>query len=75
MNRTPYQVIREKGIANIAERVGLRAESVRMWGHRQSIPRTVWPELTRHFPDLTTEALLAVERAGLEERRARNEAA
>jgi hypothetical protein len=64
MNQTPAQVIEGKGVEAIAEALKKRAGTVRMWKHRNVLPRSIWPELTQAFPDLTIQTLQEVEAAG-----------
>lgn len=63
MKQTPAQLIEQKGAALIAERLGMNVVAVRMWKSRNRIPRSAWPELAQHFPELTQDVLRAVEKA------------
>jgi hypothetical protein len=63
-------IIDEKGgPAVFAELVGKSAGAVRVWKHRNQIPRDSWPEIIKAFPDITLDRLCASEpdlaRAGL----------
>ena len=49
--------------AEVAARIGVDAVVVRMWKHRNKVPRTVWPELLQAYPTLTMGALLKSEQA------------
>lgn len=51
------------GAAKVAREIGISAGAVRQWKFKGRIPRTAWPELTRVFPDVTTDRLLEIERA------------
>lgn len=65
MSKSPAEVIAEKGHATIADRLGMKPETVRMWRFRNRIPRSVWPELAGAFPDLDLATLREIEtRAG-----------
>lgn len=62
MERTPAEVIKEIGVAVLAERLGKEPRTVEMWRFRNRLPRALWPEIMREFPQLTYEALLALEK-------------
>jgi hypothetical protein len=56
------QLIDEKGgPAVFAAAIGKEPGAVRMMKHRGSLPRSVWPEIQRAFPDVTLEVLLKTE--------------
>lgn len=63
MTKSAADVIEEKGVGPIAEATKAEHVTVRMWKHRNRIPRSVWPELVEAFPDLTLEKLKATEAA------------
>lgn len=64
MTHTAAQIIDSKGgsIA-VAAALGVKPARVRMWKLRQSLPRSVWPELMEAFPDLTMDDLRRAEAA------------
>lgn len=64
MEQSPSELIADKGAQAIAEALKVDIGTVRVWKHRDRIPRTVWPELVGAFPDLTVEELLAMEARG-----------
>lgn len=49
------------GPAVVASAINEKPGAVRTWKHRNQIPRRVWPEMLAAFPDLTMDALKAVE--------------
>ena len=49
------------GAAAFALRVGRSAGAVRLWKHRNLIPRDAWPEIIQAFPEVTMERLLGSE--------------
>lgn len=65
MDRTPAKFIEDMGDATaMAKAIGTDAARVRMWKHRNRIPRHVWPELQEAYPDVTVDVLKAIEAAG-----------
>ena len=48
----------------MAEKLKMRAGTIRMWKHRNTLPRSAWPELARAFPDLTLDKLQKIEAKG-----------
>jgi hypothetical protein len=52
------------GAQKVAERTGHKPSAVRMWVHRNKVPRTVWPDLLAAYDNLTLNDLRAVESAG-----------
>lgn len=61
MSETPAELIDAKGAQHIAEAVGVPLGTVRMWKHRNSIPRTKWPEMIAAFDDLSLGTLKVLE--------------
>ena len=49
------------GTQLVAERLQLEPRTVQMWKFRRRIPRQRWPEILETFPEVTLEALRAVE--------------
>lgn len=67
MTRTPYEAIKEKGVAVLADKLGKKPRTIEMWAFRNRLPRALWPEIMRAFPDLDYDALTALEsRQGLD---------
>lgn len=66
MAQTPREFIDKRlgGTNAAAEATGRKPNAVRMWAHRRTIPRTVWPDLQEAYPDLTLDELRALERYG-----------
>jgi hypothetical protein len=65
MSKSPAQIIDDKGLAAMAERLRKNRETIRMWRWRNRLPREAWPEIAAAYPDLTLDALKASEkRAG-----------
>lgn len=52
-------LINRLGVRRIADELGMKSESVRMWRFRRTIPRSAWPELVRAFPEITLDELFA----------------
>jgi hypothetical protein len=48
--------------AEVAAKIGVDPVVVRMWKHRNKLPRTMWPELLQAYPSITMDALLKTER-------------
>lgn len=65
MEQTPANFIRKElgGATNVAKRTGKTPSAVRMWVHRDVVPRSVWPDLLEAFPDLTLKRLKEIEAA------------
>lgn len=62
---TPAQFVANKGALALAAALGVKAINVRMWSFRQTLPRTVWPELCDLFPDeLNYKVLRRIEDSG-----------
>lgn len=62
MSNTATQIIVENGGARaVAAAIGKKPGAVRLWKHRNSIPRDAWPDLITTFPGITLERLLASE--------------
>lgn len=56
------QIIEAKGGPKaVAEAVCVSPGAVRLWKHRNKIPRTIWPDLLRAYPDMSVEALVQSE--------------
>ena len=51
------------GSAELARVIGCDPAAVRMWKHRERIPRDAWPELIQLVPGVTLETLLDLEKA------------
>lgn len=50
------------GVQLVADTLGKGQGAVRNWAHRNTVPRSVWPDLLAAFPrKLTLEKLRAVE--------------
>lgn len=65
MSETAAQIIDDKGgPASVAALTGRTPGAVRVWKHRNQIPREAWPEVMTAYPDLTLQKLIAAERAG-----------
>lgn len=66
MASTARDLIKTKlgGPEAVAEVTNKTPGAVRMWIHRQKIPREVWPELLEAYPNLTLRDLRAMEREG-----------
>lgn len=64
MSETPAELIDTKGAQHIADALGVPLGTVRMWKHRNSIPRSAWPEMIAAFDDLSLGALKALESRG-----------
>lgn len=64
MTKSPAELITDKGVNPIAEATNAQPVTVRMWRYRNQIPRSVWPELVRAFPELTLDALMKLEANG-----------
>lgn len=47
--------------AEVAAKIGVEAVVVRMWKHRNKVPRTAWPEILQAYPEVTMAALLGTE--------------
>lgn len=46
----------------VAERMGRKPNTIRMWEFRKKVPRSIWPELLETYPDkLTMDRLLLTE--------------
>ena len=54
---TPSEIIADKGIKTIADKLGLVPNAVKQWKTRNNIPPKYWPQMSRAFPDLTVEKL------------------
>lgn len=62
MAKTPAELIEAKGdSAAFAAAVGWKPGAVRLWKHRNRIPRQAWPEITKAFPDVSLDDLLRIE--------------
>jgi len=51
------------GVQAVAEQLNKSPGAIRNWAHRNTVPRSVWPELLDAFPSLTLDKLKAVENA------------
>jgi hypothetical protein len=51
------------GAETVAEKLGGRVNTVRVWRSRGFIPRAKWPRLMRAFPDVTLTELEQIEAA------------
>jgi hypothetical protein len=59
---TAAHLIDEKGGPTaVAATVGKSPGAVRVWKHRDRIPRESWPEIMKAYPDVTLERLIATE--------------
>lgn len=62
MNASPAEFIEQRGDAAVVARaIGTDPARVRMWKHRNRIPRDAWPEIMTAFPDVTMPMLLEIE--------------
>lgn len=62
MSRAAARIIDENGgPAAFAEKVGRKAGAVRLWKHRNKLPREAWPEIMQAFPALTLAQLIKIE--------------
>lgn len=68
MVRTPADFIRNDlgGAQAVADKLGRKPNAVRMWVHRNVLPRSAWPELLDAYKAVKLKDLQAVERAGRE---------
>jgi len=66
MVRTPADFIRNDlgGAQAVADRLGMKASSVRMWVHRNRVPRSAWPEILEAYKSVKLKDLRAIEQAG-----------
>lgn len=63
MAHSPSEIIDAYGGASaFADALAEPVTNVRLWKHRNRIPRRAWPEISVTFPELTTEKLLEIER-------------
>lgn len=53
------------GNASVATATGYAPGAVALWRHRNKLPRSAWPDLMKAFPDITLDALLALEAAAV----------
>lgn len=61
---TAAQIIDDKGgPAAFAEKLNKTPGAVRVWKHRNQIPREAWPDILTVFPDVSLETLIATEPA------------
>ena len=61
---TPAQLIDSKGGSTaFAKAIGSAPGAVRLMKHRGKLPRSVWPEVMKAFPDVTLDQLLETETA------------
>jgi hypothetical protein len=60
---TVADIIDSRGAKDIADRTGVPVGRVRVWKHRQRIPRSIWPDLIDAYPELTLDTLKAAEAA------------
>lgn len=51
------------GTDTVSEKIQRTPSAVRMWVHRRTVPRSIWPELLEAYPDLTIDELKAVNTA------------
>lgn len=51
------------GSIGFARKIGKTAGAVRVWKHRNRIPRTAWPDIIAAFPEISLEILMITERA------------
>lgn len=56
-------LINAKGAQAIANALGMNVVAVRLWKHRETIPRARWAELMEAFPDITLDDLRRLEAA------------
>lgn len=63
MINSAHQLIEDKGVSAIAEATRREPGAVRVWKHRNRIPRDAWPELMDAFPDVTLDVLRRLEEA------------
>lgn len=61
MTKSAAEIIKDKGVAAFAEATGRDPNVIRQWKHRNHLPRSAWPEIIANFPDLTLDALVAIE--------------
>ena len=61
MDKTPRQIIAEKGVDAFAAALGKEKRTIEMWRFRNRLPRASWPEITQAFPDLDIETLQRLE--------------
>lgn len=57
------QFIKEKlgGTEAAAGKLDRTESAVRMWAHRKSLPRTIWPEILDAYDNVTLDELRALE--------------
>ena len=62
MGHSAAAMIETKGGPTVfAAAIGAKADAVRMMKYRGRIPRSVWPEIQKAFPDVSLDDLLATE--------------
>lgn len=65
MSGTAAQIIDSKGGSSaVASDIGKTAGAVRVWKHRNLIPRDAWPDLMTTYSDITLAMLIEAERLG-----------
>lgn len=47
----------------VADATGRKPGAVSLWKNRNRIPRDAWPEILKAYPDVSLDALLAIEGA------------
>lgn len=55
--------IKAKGVRRLAQSLETRESAIYVWANRGRIPRMVWPELLKAYPELGLNDLLAMEEA------------
>lgn len=62
MLSSAYEFIESKGVQALMAATGRADGAVRLWKHRNNIPREAWPDLLKAFPDeLSLDDLLRIE--------------
>lgn len=61
MVKSAAQFIEAKGVTAVATATGRTVGAVRVWKHRDRIPREAWLEINKAFPEMTLDVLKRIE--------------
>lgn len=61
MNTASEIIDAKGGPAAFARMIGKTSGSVRVWKHRNQIPREAWPEIIAALPEISLEILMMTE--------------